>query len=125
MLHLAAELRYNLFLALKETLNNVVKHAQAKEVRLGLRLEAASFTLTVEDDGRGIVAGSAGTAGRIVAGHGLPNLEKRLRSIGGQCRVASVPGQGTRIEMTVRVERPPSPIVATVRNGAPRAESSQ
>jgi len=125
MLHLAAELRYNLFLALKEALNNVVKHAQAKEVRLGLRLEAGSFTLTVEDDGRGIVAGSAGAAGRIVAGHGLPNLEKRLRSIGGQCRVASVPGQGTRIEMTVRVERPPSPIVATVRNVAPRAESSQ
>jgi signal transduction histidine kinase len=123
-LHLAAELRYNLFLALKETLNNVVKHAQAQEVRLGLRLEPGDFTLTVEDDGRGFAAGGRDNGERIVPGHGLPNLEKRLGSIGGQCSVLSVPGRGTRVEMKVRVEPGASPIVATVRNGTPQAQSS-
>ena len=49
-----AELRYNLFLALKEALNNVVKHAQATEVWLRLRVEAKTFTLVVEDNGRGL-----------------------------------------------------------------------
>src|SRR5262249_41446043 len=53
-LHLSAELRYNLFLALKEALNNIVKHARATEVRLGLRLESCGFTLIVEDNGQGI-----------------------------------------------------------------------
>ena len=38
-----AELRYNLFLALKEALNNVVKHAKATEVWLRLRIEPGSF----------------------------------------------------------------------------------
>ncbi len=51
-----AELRYNLFLALKETLNNVVKHAHATEVWLRLRIEPKTFTLIVEDNGRGFPA---------------------------------------------------------------------
>ena len=46
-----AELRYNLFLALKETLNNVVKHAHATEVWLRLRIGSKTFTLIVEDNG--------------------------------------------------------------------------
>ncbi len=50
-----AELRYNLFLALKEALNNVVKHAKATEVWLRLRVGDKSFTLVVEDNGRGLV----------------------------------------------------------------------
>src|SRR5262249_1826438 len=49
-----AELRYNLFLALKEALNNIVKHARATEVRVGLRLENNSFTLFIEDNGQGL-----------------------------------------------------------------------
>ncbi|HEV2453011.1 MAG TPA: two-component regulator propeller domain-containing protein, partial [Verrucomicrobiae bacterium] len=51
-----AEWRYNLFLALKEILNNIVKHAQASEVWLRLRLSAGAFTLAVEDNGHGFEA---------------------------------------------------------------------
>jgi signal transduction histidine kinase len=49
-----AELRYNLFLALKEALNNIVKHAHATEVRLALQLQNDSFTLLIEDNGQGM-----------------------------------------------------------------------
>ncbi len=49
-----AELRYNLFLALKETLNNVVKHAKATEVWLRLRIEPKAFVLIIEDNGQGL-----------------------------------------------------------------------
>jgi signal transduction histidine kinase/ligand-binding sensor domain-containing protein len=134
-LHLPAELRYNLFLALKEALNNVVKHARATEVRLGLRFENNGFTLVVEDDGQGMASTPATENGdRLVPGHGLPNLEKRLAAIGGSCIVHSVPNQGTRIEMTVQVagsdtmhwgrgNGSPSPIVATPHNGSPEAQS--
>ncbi|HLP77453.1 MAG TPA: two-component regulator propeller domain-containing protein [Candidatus Paceibacterota bacterium] len=102
-----AELRYNLFLALKETLNNIVKHAGATEVWLRLKLNAGSFTLIVEDNGRGLNGRAGGAAGlgndRLSSGSGLGNLEKRLRSVGGTCRIESVAGQGTRVEMTVKV----------------------
>jgi signal transduction histidine kinase len=132
-IHLPAELRYNLFLALKETLNNVVKHARATEVRLSLLLENNGFTLVVQDNGRGITP-AADNGERLVAGHGLPNLEKRLAAIGGRCVMHSVASQGTRIELAVQVPHTdtvhsrgrngsPSPIVATPHNVAPEVES--
>lgn len=134
-IHLPAETRYNLFLALKEALNNVVKHAGATEVRLALRLEDNGFTLVVDDNGHGMDSSRAPLDGeRLFSGHGLPNLNKRLASIGGRCLVHSAPDQGTRIELVVgipdsdRFSHPangsPSPIVASSGNGSPKAEST-
>jgi ligand-binding sensor domain-containing protein/signal transduction histidine kinase len=112
-----AELRYNLFLALKEALNNIVKHANASEVWLRLKLAADSFTLMVQDNGCGLSA--PGTAAvpapageRLAAGSGLENLKKRLSAVGGDCTVQSRPGEGTRVTMTVRVTTGVSPILA-------------
>src|SRR5690606_31384945 len=105
-LRVDAELRYNLFLALKETLNNIVKHAQATEVWLRVRIEDGAFSLIVEDNGKGLNgAGAAGSsADRISSGSGLLNLEKRLSTVGGVCRIESAAGRGTRVEFTVRVK---------------------
>lgn len=107
-----AELRYNLFLALKEALNNVVKHAKATEVWLRLKIEADSFTLSVEDNGSGLSATPSAAGDRLASGSGLTNLKKRLDAIGGDCTVKSEPGQGTRVTMTVRVKTGASPILA-------------
>ena len=54
-----AELRYHLFLAVKEALNNVVKHARASEVWLRLRVEGGGFTLVIEDNGCGCAENGA------------------------------------------------------------------
>ena len=111
-----AEMRHNLFLALKEMLNNIVKHAHASEVWLRLRLNQSSFTLVVEDNGQGVQAvngeSMSGNANRICSGSGLPNLQKRLGTIGGHCMVHSSPGRGTRVEMTLGLNGAVSPIVA-------------
>jgi len=116
-----AELRYNLFLALKEVLNNVVKHSRATEVWLRLRLEPKSFTLVVEDNGCGLPAaggnGMAVAGERISSGSGLGNLEQRLASIGGRCVIASKPGEGTRVELSVNGNNATSPVVVIARNG--------
>ncbi|HEX4349564.1 MAG TPA: two-component regulator propeller domain-containing protein [Verrucomicrobiae bacterium] len=123
-----AELRYNLFLALKETLNNIAKHAQATEVWLRLKIESDSFTLIVEDNGRGLTAATEAASGsqagdRLAGGSGLENLKKRLATVGGDCVVLSEPGQGTRVIMTVhlsvRVKNGTSPILA-IGDSAPR-----
>ncbi|MBW8864156.1 MAG: ATP-binding protein [Verrucomicrobia bacterium] len=109
-----AELRYNLFLALKEALNNIVKHARATEVWLRLKVEEKAFTLSVEDNGQGLVAGVAAAAvsGRISSGSGLSNLEKRLATVGGRCEIESEAGKGTRVQMTVIIPGGASPVMA-------------
>jgi signal transduction histidine kinase len=120
---LDAELRYNLFLSLKEALNNVVKHAHASLVWLRLRFDPHRLTLVVEDNGQGFPKnGTRDTGERTRLGHGLPNLEKRLASIGGACTVRSEPGKGTRVELTVLLETGASPVMGTGRNGQKGAE---
>ncbi len=110
-LRVEAELRYNLFLALKEALNNVVKHAQATEVWLRLKLDGPQLTLHVEDNGRGIAEASGADANRLRSGHGLGNLARRLESVGGHCTIHSEAGRGTRVELVARLHGEASPVV--------------
>jgi signal transduction histidine kinase/ligand-binding sensor domain-containing protein len=120
-----AELRYHLFLAVKEALNNVVKHARATEVWLRLRVEEKGFTLIVEDNGCG--CGSVKNGGgadakaevqdRLASGCGLSNLQKRLHAVGGRCTVHSGPAEGTRVEMVIHPANAASPIMAMAQNG--------
>src|SRR5581483_9576092 len=49
----STELRHNLFLMVKESLNNVVRHAQATEVRLKIAITPKELTLVIADNGRG------------------------------------------------------------------------
>jgi signal transduction histidine kinase/streptogramin lyase len=105
---LTAEVRHNLFLAFKEALNNVVKHASATEVRISLALTESSFSLSIEDNGRGYATTSAGNGTaenflRISAGNGLSNMSKRIKQIAGECLFESAAGQGTRVTFVVRV----------------------
>jgi signal transduction histidine kinase/ligand-binding sensor domain-containing protein len=111
-----AELRYHLFLALKEALNNIVKHSHATEVWLRLRIEPKAFTLMIEDNGQGLPTAGNGTSSaiggdRIASGSGLSNLESRLAAVGGRCVVQSTPREGTRVEMTLAINGHASPIV--------------
>jgi signal transduction histidine kinase/ligand-binding sensor domain-containing protein len=102
-----AEVRHNLFLAFKEALNNVVKHAAAKEVRIILALSASSLALEVEDDGRGFNVASSysdeSASNRIAHGNGLLNMKRRLSEIRGEFEIQSAPGKGTRIRFTVPI----------------------
>ena len=91
----SAEVRHNLFLVVKETLNNIVRHAQATEVRLGAEMDGQCFLVTVEDDGRGFKAG----AGDAFA-DGVRNMEQRMNEISGHCRIESVSGKGTRVTLS-------------------------
>lgn len=107
----SAEVRHNLFLATKEALHNVVKHAHASEVKLKMALQPGLITLTITDNGRGFGEtgpGSEGTHDRFAPGQGIKNMEKRLESIGGACVVRSQPGHGTTVEMIVPIDNRPA-----------------
>ncbi len=93
---LSAEVRHHLFLACKETLNNIHKHAQATEVWLRMNLTGTELAVTIEDNGRGFQE-----TARKNAGNGLLNLQSRLALIGGQCQVDSQAGRGTGVRLVI------------------------
>lgn len=90
-----AEIRHNVFLALKEALNNVARHAAATEVKLRVALAGSELRASVEDNGRGFEA-----APTDANADGLRNLRARMSEIGGRCEIDSLPGRGTRIVFT-------------------------
>lgn len=88
----SAEARHNLFLAVKEALNNVVRHAGRCEVRVQIKVDSETLRITVTDDGAGFVA-----AANAPGADGLRNMHQRLEEIGGYCAVESSPGKGTLV----------------------------
>lgn len=104
---LEAEVRHHIFLAIKESLTNIVKHSQATEAALRLTLAPGEFRIIIEDDGRGLNASSSREGAetqsqRLHSGHGLQNLVSRLKESGGRCEVVSEPGHGTRVELLIK-----------------------
>ena len=92
--HLSAEARRNVFLAVKESLHNIVKHSFATEAVITLRNTGAAIEILIEDNGVGF---SPGTRSSI--GNGLDNMTMRLAQIKGVCEVQSSPGAGTRVRI--------------------------
>jgi len=92
---IAPDLRHHLFLAFKEAVNNVVKHAQASEVKIRLRLAPTTFTLEIEDNGRG-----PGEAATKTGRNGLRNMRKRMEDVGGAFELTPGPQNGTLIRLT-------------------------
>lgn len=88
--------RHQLFLAFKEALTNVVRHAQATEVRFGVSVEAGTVKLTVTDNGRGLPAIAPGDGM-----DGVANLRSRCEKLGGQFEIQSEPGCGTTVRFSV------------------------
>jgi ligand-binding sensor domain-containing protein/signal transduction histidine kinase len=94
------EVRHNVFLAFKEAVNNVVKHAQASEVRVRLQLQPGNFALSIEDNGRGMGDLDAGAA---QTRNGLRNMRKRMEDIHGEFSINPGTGGGTIVCLTVPV----------------------
>jgi signal transduction histidine kinase len=96
---LPTQVRHHLFLAIKEALTNIVKHANATEVWIRLKLEDGVARFTIEDDGRGFGASSG--LDKAPGASGLTNMRQRLDEIGGDFAVESVPGGGTRVKFAL------------------------
>jgi len=110
-----SEIRHNLFLAFKETLNNAVKHSGASEVRVTLELAPGGFKLMVADNGSGFVPNKPAAdpaRDRVVSGYGITSIRSRLEQIGGNVHIMSQPGEGARVELSV-----PLPQIRHAANG--------
>ncbi len=90
------EVRHNVFLAFKEAVNNVVKHAHATEAHVVCVLEPTAIHPERTDNGRGL-----GDLSAKQLRNGLKNMRRRLADIQGQFDIAPGPAGGTVVKLTV------------------------
>ncbi len=88
-----------LFRDVRELLTNVVKHAQAKKVRVSIRKDHSRIHVSVEDDGRGFDPEKAAATAAKAGEFGLFSIRERLKQLGGNIEIESVPGHGTRVTL--------------------------
>ena len=105
---LQAGVRHNLYLAFKETLNNVHKHSKADQVQLRFDLTPEHFSLHVSDNGQGICPSLVNADTGNSQSHGLRNMRARLESVGGLVCIDSQPNRGTTICLQVPIQLPDS-----------------
>jgi len=93
---MSSQVRHELLLAVKEALNNAVKHSGAGEIALNIIFENNVLNIILTDNGRGF-----DPAQKASTGDGLDNLDQRLRLIGGRCQVESTVGRGSMVRITL------------------------
>jgi signal transduction histidine kinase len=92
---LSGDLSLCLYRIAQESLRNIGKHAQAKEVRVDLSARDREIVLVIEDIGDGFDL----QEGRGKGGLGLISMEERIRLVNGTLSIRSQPGEGTRVEV--------------------------
>jgi PAS domain S-box-containing protein len=90
-----------LFKAIRELLINIVKHAGAKNIKVGISRQNNEVKVAVEDDGAGFDVSKLGLPSGKEGGFGLFNIRERLEYIGGRLEIESRLGKGTSVVMTV------------------------
>jgi PAS domain S-box-containing protein len=102
-LHLDGDRATATFRIFQECLTNVIRHAQAKSVRVDLCQEEESILLVVEDDGIGFCeSGFSNALGSL----GLLGMKERAQFCGGDVHISSSPGNGTKVTVRVPVDIP-------------------
>ena len=99
----SGEVRHHLFLAVKEALNNAVRHGGASEINFRVRVLEDRLLISITDNGSGF-----DTSGRS-NGYGLLNLRNRLDHLHGHCELESSPGAGTTVSLQVPLPVPNNP----------------
>ena len=96
----SAEVRHQLFLAMREAVTNAVRHAQPSQIGFAMELdENRQLKISITDNGCGFDPVT------VAAGNGLANLRFRLDSLVGHCEIITKPGTGTTVTLVVRLPK--------------------
>ena len=93
---LSLEWKREVLLIFKEALHNIRRHAAAHQVGIRLKDAEGEFALQITDDGAGFDPEASTT------GHGLTSQRQRARALGGDLRIESAPGGGTRLTLRAK-----------------------
>ena len=96
-LKVTVDFKRNLFLAFKEILTNIAKHASASRVEIHIGIRDGLIEMIIRDNGRGF-------NGKMNhQGTGLQSIQRRAQSISGSCEITTRPGHGTTVTFTGRM----------------------
>ncbi len=97
-LNLGADVRRQVFLVFKESINNIVRHSACSHVHIEFRVDRDRLVLLIKDNGRGFDPDHESD------GHGLLSMERRAKEMGGAMGITSRPGGGAcvTLEMPIR-----------------------
>jgi ligand-binding sensor domain-containing protein/two-component sensor histidine kinase len=96
---LGADVRRQVFLIFKESVNNIVRHSACTQADIEFRVEHGWLTLNVSDDGKGFDSEDESD------GHGLVSMRERAEALGGDLDVISHNGHGTTVRLRASVSR--------------------
>ena len=99
---ISGEVRHDLFLTVKEALNNAVRHGAASEIGFQVQVQDGQLWISITDNGTGFDT-KARTNGR-----GLMNLKDRIERLHGRCELESSPGTGTTVRIQLPLNMPDS-----------------
>ncbi len=95
---LDASVEMTAYRIVQESLTNVARHAEASEVTIRVAIEEEALQVSIQDDGRGFDLAGVGPRRR-----GLVGMRERVELLGGEIDIASAPGDGTRIRVSLPV----------------------
>jgi len=95
-LKLSMEDRRNFFLIFKESINNMVKYADATHVYIRLWYDGSFIKMQIQDNGKGFDASQPSN------GNGMNSMNKRAKEMNAQLKIESETGKGTNIELIMK-----------------------
>jgi signal transduction histidine kinase len=95
---LGAETRREIFKIFKESVNNIVRHAECSQAAIEFQVEAGWLVLKLSDNGKGF------DPDRASEGNGLMSMHRRAKNLGGELDVISQPGSGTTVILRAPLE---------------------
>ncbi len=84
------------FRLIQEAIKNVIKHADASRVRIGIQIGSGGLVVHIQDNGKGFDAGLAGDESQHP---GLTSMRERASMMAGSCNIRSEPKKGTDVEI--------------------------
>lgn len=107
---LGANLRREVFLIFKESLNNIVKHSSATRANIELNFSDEHLTLKIADNGNGFESEKNTRAlfANDRGGNGIFSMERRAREINGTLEITSAVGKGAVVTLRLPMSEPPA-----------------
>jgi len=100
---LPARTHVQLTRVLREAVSNAIRHSGGSRCAVRMAFEPGRLHMQIEDDGRGLAPANKGAGG-----HGLPNIERRIRNLGGEHSFERSAQGGTRLVLHVPLPLPPA-----------------
>ena len=105
---LPKEMEINLYRIVQEGVNNIIRHASATEARVDVIRADQHLIMTIADNGRGFDASRTTSRPPGAGGFGLRGIAERVRILGGTLTIASTPGNGTTLTISLPTAKAPA-----------------